>query len=361
MRPLTTQPSAVPPGGVGQSSEVWPALAPAGRRAADRGVVHVVDVDVRVGREVRVDRDAHQPAVAVVVDLACAGRRTAWRVVSERLVNVLMIPLFSATKTRPLGANSIAIGLDQAGEGGRLLEAGRAGSRRARPPAPVSASAPAASRPAQRAALRQATGASEVRSAWLPAPVPARRTGRSANPAGGEGSTDAGDRPGASLGNEDALAGEDACCRGCRRRRRGRRRAPRSAPAPRPSARPRRPRPGSHGVERRGTPSRRRRRARSSVGAHGTVTGSVTSSIVAGSSAPARCSRSVSAQRRRGPAARRRSRQQGREPSRTSDSCDVERHVGLVLGRRGDPRPDRVADAIPPRPPACRSRPACRP
>ena len=30
--------------------------------------------------------------------------------------------------------------------------------------------------------------------------------------------------------------------------------------------------------------------------------------------------------------------------SRTSVTCAVERHVGLVLGRRGDPGPDRVAD-----------------
>ena len=30
--------------------------------------------------------------------------------VSERFVKVLMIPLFSATKTRPLGANSTAMG-----------------------------------------------------------------------------------------------------------------------------------------------------------------------------------------------------------------------------------------------------------
>ena len=74
-RPLTTHPSVVGPGGVGQPSFQRGALPPIGR------VVRVQDVDVRVGREVGGERHAQQAAVPVVVDLALeVGERDRGRV-----------------------------------------------------------------------------------------------------------------------------------------------------------------------------------------------------------------------------------------------------------------------------------------
>ena len=102
-RPLTTQPSVVGPGGVGQR------VAPGGRGAADRRVVRVEHVDVGRRREARVERQAEQAAVPVVVDLVRRSAKTVG-VVSVRLSNTLMMPLFSATKTRPSGAKCTEVG-----------------------------------------------------------------------------------------------------------------------------------------------------------------------------------------------------------------------------------------------------------
>ena len=74
--------------------------------------------------KLRVEREAEHPAVPEVVHVR---REVAEEVgvLSLRSLKTLILPPFSATKTRPSAANSIADGLVETREDGRFLEAGR--------------------------------------------------------------------------------------------------------------------------------------------------------------------------------------------------------------------------------------------
>ena len=80
-RALTTQPSAVGPGGVGHGSEYDPGRAPSrcGCRRPELVVIGVEHVDVRVGREVGSERHAEQPTVPEVVHVDVQVRKDVRR------------------------------------------------------------------------------------------------------------------------------------------------------------------------------------------------------------------------------------------------------------------------------------------
>ncbi len=123
-RPLTTQPSVVGPGGVGQSSGGCPG-APARRLPPIAGVV-ACRARRRTGRSGSSGRaPAEQAAVPEVVHAACCRSAKMVGVVSVRLSKTLMRPLFSATKTRPSGGEAHGGRVGQAAEDDRFLEAGR--------------------------------------------------------------------------------------------------------------------------------------------------------------------------------------------------------------------------------------------
>jgi len=85
------------------------AVVPDGCRLAGRRVVRIQEVHVRRGREVRVEGEPEEPAVPVVVDSLRTSATTVG-VVADRLGKTLRRPLFSATKTRPSGANRTLVG-----------------------------------------------------------------------------------------------------------------------------------------------------------------------------------------------------------------------------------------------------------
>ena len=102
--PATTHPSSVAPGGVGQPSEVLPAVPHRGA-VPPIAASWVYSTYTYGWREVRGERQPEQPSIPEVVDL---GPRSANTVgVVSASVDTLTIPLFSATNTdRPLEANS---------------------------------------------------------------------------------------------------------------------------------------------------------------------------------------------------------------------------------------------------------------
>ena len=85
-------------------------VTPARRRAADERIVRVGEVHAAVVDEVGVERHPQEPAVPVVVDLCRDVGVDARASGRSRLEKTLMTPRFSATKTRPSGANSTTIG-----------------------------------------------------------------------------------------------------------------------------------------------------------------------------------------------------------------------------------------------------------
>ncbi len=90
-----------------------PGAAPAGGRPSDRRVVGVEDVYVGLGREVRIERDAEQPPVRVVVDLRSQVGEDRGRRVAEAVEDLDQAAL--------LGDEHAAIGREA--HGGRLVEA----------------------------------------------------------------------------------------------------------------------------------------------------------------------------------------------------------------------------------------------
>ena len=88
------------------------AVVPRRRAAARRRVEREKRVDevVTMRTEPRIDRESEQAAVGVVVGTARGRSAKRVGVASCKLANTSMMPLFSATKTRPSGAKAIAVG-----------------------------------------------------------------------------------------------------------------------------------------------------------------------------------------------------------------------------------------------------------
>ena len=233
-----------------------------------------------------------------------------------------MIPLFSATKTRPLGANSIEMGsfrpvnaVDSWKPAGRVVAPA--------PPAPVSASASGGQE--CEGTARAAPEGERNPCAWLPAPV------RGGGPGIGESNRPRVPPPSTApyaSRNEDARTARRPRSRECSRRRPGRRPARPSPRAATPRASPRPTRPGVTASSVVAT-SQSLPASGLSVAVHGTVTGSGSPATVA---VPAACALPVGeAQHGAELQLARHSRRAGRRPSRTSDSCRRDRDVGLVL------------------------------
>ena len=113
---------AVAPGGVGHGSESTPGVPQRGAVPPIGRVVGVEDVDVRVGREVGVERDAEQAAVPEVVDVRAQvgedGRRRVGEVVEDLDQAALL-----GDEDPAVGGEANGGRVGQAAEDDRLLEA----------------------------------------------------------------------------------------------------------------------------------------------------------------------------------------------------------------------------------------------
>jgi hypothetical protein len=117
-RPLTTQPSVVEPGGLGQESPQRGAVPP------DRGVVRVGHVDEGPLGEIGVERHTEQPAIPPALHLRRQVGERGRRGVGEVVVDLDPAGLLG-NEDPPVLGESDRRRLGQAADRGRLLEARR--------------------------------------------------------------------------------------------------------------------------------------------------------------------------------------------------------------------------------------------